>query len=331
MIDRVPCQPPNKTPCKIALLGEAPGYEESIDLKPFVGPSGQELNRLLDAARINREDCLVTNVFDTQAPDNNVNPWMKDIARVEENFARLSEEFATYKPTVIVPLGATALWAVARTTAIAAHRGAVATCLRLSIGTKMVPTFHPAAVMRFRKMFPVVVKDLMKAQTEADLGPQLVRPKVQLLIEPTVGDIRRFADECYASTLLSTDIETGWGQITCIGFAPTPERAMCIPFLDVRRGMSRSYWHTADEETSAWMLVQAILNNPVPKVFQNGLYDIAWLRRYGLSVVNYAEDTRLMHHALYPELPKDLGFMGASYTNLGVWKTWGGKQEKRDE
>lgn len=331
--DRIPPSPPSATPCKLALLGEAPSYEECIDLKPFVGPAGEELNRLLRAAGISRDECLVTNVFDEQAPDNDAAAWMKDKDRLERNFSRLQAEFEQYAPTVIVPLGATALWALTGTDAIAKHRGATASATRIVPGHKIVPTFHPSHVMRYRKMFPVVVKDLMKAVAEADKGSKVIRPKVQLLVDPEVADVAAFASECMESDLLAVDIETGWGQITCIGFAPTPTRAMCIPFLDTRKGLSRSYWRTVEEEVIAWEWAQRILNSPTPKVFQNGLYDIAWLRRYGLSVVNYAEDTRLLHHALYPELPKDLAFMGATYTDLGQWKTWGGKvnKEKRDE
>jgi hypothetical protein len=40
----------------------------------------------------------------------------------------------------------------------------------------------------------------------------------------------------------------------------------------------------------------------------------------GFRVVNCAEDTMLMHHALFPELPKSLGFMGSIYTNEAAWK-----------
>ena len=57
------------------------------------------------------------------------------------------------------------------------------------------------------------------------------------------------------------------------------------------------------------------------KLFQNGLYDIAFLwRAYGIKVMNASEDTMLLHHALQPEALKGLGFLGSVYTDEGAWK-----------
>jgi hypothetical protein len=51
----------------------------------------------------------------------------------------------------------------------------------------------------------------------------------------------------------------------------------------------------------------------------------------GIKVRNYREDTRLQHHSLYPELPKDLHSLMAAYSDWPSSKGWGGKQEdKRD-
>ena len=64
-----------------------------------------------------------------------------------------------------------------------------------------------------------------------------------------------------------------------------------------------------------------VLDSPVPKVFQNGLYDIHRLwRGYGLAVRNAEHDTMLLHHALQPESPKGLDYLGSIYTNEAAWK-----------
>jgi hypothetical protein len=71
------------------------------------------------------------------------------------------------------------------------------------------------------------------------------------------------------------------------------------------------------------------------KTFQNGLYDISFLwRSYGLRVRNPEHDTMLLHHALQPESPKGLDFLGSVYTEEASWKLMRprGKQTiKRDE
>jgi DNA polymerase I-like protein with 3'-5' exonuclease and polymerase domains len=60
----------------------------------------------------------------------------------------------------------------------------------------------------------------------------------------------------------------------------------------------------------------------IRKVFQNGLYDIAFLwRSYGIKTLGGAEDTMLLHHALQPEALKGLAFLGSVYTNHGPWKS----------
>jgi hypothetical protein len=51
------------------------------------------------------------------------------------------------------------------------------------------------------------------------------------------------------------------------------------------------------------------------------MYDIAFLwRAYGVKVMNADEDTMLLHHALYPESEKSLGYLGSIYTDEGSWK-----------
>lgn len=329
---KVPPQMPSASPCKLAFLGEAPSTEELTGGMPFVGPDGRIFNGILRSANIERADCLVTNVFDQKAPGNEVGPWMKDPARVEENFARLAEEFAQAQPTVIVPLGATALWALTGWTQIGSFRGAAMKATRIVPGAKILPTFHPGAVRKTWKLMPLVTGDFIKAVDEADLGPKVVHPEVELLICPSLQDLRAFKEECLAADLLSVDIETAFKQITCIGFGVSAKRAMCVPFVDMRKP-SRSYWGSAEFEVQAMRICADILASPVPKLGQNFTYDAMWLLdKWRMPVRNYLHDTRLLSHALYPELPKDLATLGANYTRLGPWKTFGGRfqSEKRD-
>jgi DNA polymerase I-like protein with 3'-5' exonuclease and polymerase domains len=83
-----------------------------------------------------------------------------------------------------------------------------------------------------------------------------------------------------------------------------------------------------------WRIVRRILENPrTPKLFQNGMYDIAFLwRAYGIKTVNAAEDTMLLQHAIQPEALKGLGYLGSIYSDEGSWKHMRKKDEtiKRD-
>jgi uracil-DNA glycosylase family 4 len=324
---------PMQLPTKIAFVGEAPSDEEVAKRTPFVGPSGAVFNQIMRSAGLERTEYLITNVFDQKAPDNDVTAWFSDPVRMAESTSRLQEELANASPNVIVPLGGSALYAFTGHDKITNFRGAVFPADRILPGAKLVPTFHPSKVMRQWKLLSVAVGDVVKAAAEADRGPEIIYPRKELLVEPTFADVEAFAVECKSSPRLAVDIETGWGQITCIGFAPTPDRAMCIPFTD-RRKNHASYWPTASEEYRVWQIVRGICEAPNPKVLQNGYYDAQWLWRYlpRIAIRNYRHDIRLMHHNLYPELSKDLASMAATYTQIGAYKHMGGryKQEKRD-
>lgn len=343
-----------KGACRIAFVGEAPGQDEIEKGRPFCGPSGRVFDAMLRTAGFDRAEFWVGNVFGEKLPFNEVGNWCARKKEAEEGgfddlpplgsagwlkpehrhwLKSLEEEIEKFDPTVIVPLGGTALWAFTGSTNIAAARGAVTEATNFCKGRKLVPTFHPALVMRQWKYYTIVVGDFIKSAKEADKGPNIIWPKKELWLRPTLFDLELFENRIFNADLVSVDIETGWDQITCIGFAPNATEAICIPFVDLRQA-SRSYWKTPGDECQAWVFVRRWLEWPNPKLGQNfGGYDAFWLlAKMGIRPVNYREDTRLLHHALYPELPKDLAFLGASYTDQGPWKTmrsW--HKEKRDD
>lgn len=359
-IIHVPPQLPRSSPCRIAFVGEAPSTEELEKGKPLVGPAGRIFNALLRTADLDREEYYVGNVFDHKIPKNSLpdSGWCVGRQEAEAggyydpqfvipyigvlrpefrgNLDRLARSLNSVKPHVIVPLGSTALWAFTGDTDVGTFRGGTSLAQRVCPGTKILPTFHPAHVMRQWKMFSVVVGDFIKAAAQGEY-PEYRPPQKDLWIEPTFEEAMFWLEDvCMKSDLLSVDIETGWGQITCIGFAPNPREAMCIPFVDLRRA-DKSYWD-GPHELMVWQAVQKLLESDVPKLGQNfAAYDAYWLLdKYGIRVMNLREDTRLLHHALYPELPKSLAFMAGSYTEQGPWKHMGAsygkfREKKRDD
>lgn len=352
-VTHVPPQWPKRLPPKIAFVAEAPSWDELEKGKPLVGPSGRIFNAILRTAGVDREECFITNVFDEKIPDNKIKNWcmgLKDArqARITDlppigsngylapehrwHLDRLAGELLQANPTVIVPLGGTALWALTGKSNISAMRGTAFPASRIACGVKLVPTFHPSYIMQKYTQYSIAVRDIQYASLEAQKGNEVEHATRRLILEPTINDIKGRLGDILRSNLLSVDIETGWGQITCIGFAWSQEDAICVPFID-QRTTSKSYWASADEEAEAWRLVHTILSSDVPKLGQNFAgYDLLWLlRKYHLPVKNLTHDTRLLSHALYPELPKDLGFLGSSYSSQGAWKYMGHKGDKRDD
>lgn len=238
---------------------------------------------------------------------------------------RLKSELNNLRPNLVVALGNTASWALLGKTNISKTRGTTARSDHTVSGIKVLPTYHPAAIFRQWDLRPVIIADLQKARREQEF-PDVRRPARRIHTEPASSrELYSFYEThirpCH---LLAVDIETVGIQITCIGFAPSKEIALVVPFFDNRR-TGRSYWHTLHDEVKAWEFVRFVCGCEVPKVFHNGLYDIPFLwRSYGIKTMNAEHDSMLLSHALQPESLKSLGFLGSIFTDSGPWK-----QERR--
>jgi uracil-DNA glycosylase len=320
---------------KLALLGEAWGREEAAQGQPFVGSSGYILNTMLRQIGIARNECLVTNVFNLQPePSNDIAnlcgpkadgiPGLPPLSGkyVRKEYApeleRLKRQLADAKPNLVVAFGATAAWALLGTTGIRTIRGAPLWSDTHNV--KVLPTYHPAAVMRDWGLRPIVLADLDKAKREQEF-PDVRRPERYIYIEPSLADLALFEEQHINPSLdLSIDIETKGDQITCIGFATDISHCLVVPFYDPSRP-DGCYWPSVLEEKSAWSFVRRWCGLNKRIVFQNGMYDMHFLwRRYGIPVPHASDDTMLLHHALQPELQKGLGFLGSVYTNEASWK-----------
>lgn len=335
----------------ICIIGEAWGQEEERERTAFVGTTGYILTKMLEEAGIRRADCFLTNVFNLRPRNNEIEdlcgpkgegiygyPALTKSKYVRNEFQdellRLQQELLEVNPNIIICTGNTPMWALSGVTGISKRRGTIWESTHCVSGFKCLGTYHPSAIMRQWELRAVTVLDLAKAERESAF-PEIVRPQREIWIEPELEDMEEFYERYIRNcTRLSVDIETAGTQITCIGFAPNERIALVVPFTDPRRARG-SYWPTKQSELDAWAYVRKVLQHPSGKVFQNGLYDISFLwRSYELKVRNPEHDSMLLHHALQPESPKGLDFLGSVYTNEAAWKLMRprGKQTiKRDE
>ncbi len=131
---------------RLVFVGEAPGEEEDRQGIPFVGRSGELLNKAIVALGLRREDVYICNTLKTRPPDN-AKPTDREI---EACLPYLLSQLAIIAPKAIVVLGASALKALLRTDeSITRARGSWRE-VALPDGTKVpvMPTFHPAYVLR---------------------------------------------------------------------------------------------------------------------------------------------------------------------------------------
>jgi len=125
----------------LMFVGEAPGGDEDVQGIPFVGRAGQLLTKIIEAIELKREDVYIANVIKCRPPQNR-NPEPDEVETCEPFLFR---QIDAIKPKVIVALGKFAAQALLRTDApISRLRGRVFEYR----GSKLVPTFHPAYLLR---------------------------------------------------------------------------------------------------------------------------------------------------------------------------------------
>ena len=126
----------------LMFVGEAPGRDEDLQGEPFVGRAGQLLTKIIEAIDLRREDVYIANVVKCRPPQNR-NPERDE---VETCRPFLFAQIDAVGPRVIVALGSFAVHTLLgdEQMPISRARGRVYACR----GAKLVPTFHPAFLLR---------------------------------------------------------------------------------------------------------------------------------------------------------------------------------------
>ena len=127
---------------ELMFVGEAPGRDEDRQGEPFVGRAGQLLTKIIEAIDLRREDVYIANVIKCRPPQNR-NPERDE---VETCRPFLFAQIDAVAPRVIVALGSFAVRTLLddERLPISRARGRVYACR----GAKLIPTFHPAFLLR---------------------------------------------------------------------------------------------------------------------------------------------------------------------------------------
>ena len=126
----------------LMFVGEAPGADEDVQGEPFVGRAGQLLTKIIEAIGLSRADVYIANVLKCRPPSNR-NPEPDEVEQCEPFLMR---QIDSVKPKVIVALGTFAAHALLKTeTPVSRLRGRV---YDFRGGAKLIPTFHPAFLLR---------------------------------------------------------------------------------------------------------------------------------------------------------------------------------------
>jgi uracil-DNA glycosylase len=142
---------------QLMFVGEAPGQDEDLQGEPFVGRAGQLLTKIIEAIGLRRDEVYIANVIKCRPPGNR-NPEPDEVATCEPFLFR---QVDAIKPRVIVALGTFAAQCLLKTSdPISRMRGRV---FRYR-GAQLIPTFHPAFLLRSPDRKRDVWEDMKKVR-----------------------------------------------------------------------------------------------------------------------------------------------------------------------
>lgn len=314
----------------IALVGEAPGFNEAKLRRPFVGRTGELLTELLHASGIPRSEVYITNIV-KQRPgrkdDNDISDWFvsdKGKIWVSDSFREYMEVLKREllqlpNLNVVIPLGNASLYALCSEVAITKRRGSILESTLIP-GLKCVPTIHPANTFREYVNTYKIKHDLMRALEESR-SKIIQLPEREILIEPSYSDCVGFFMDLEYADEIGFDIEVMNEEVSCMSFSIGPYRGISIPFV-----YHGNDYFTPEQELNIWKLTARVLSNPnIKKIGQNFIFDMSFiLRKYNIIIRNY-ECTMIGQGISMPDFPKGLDYITSIYTREPYYKDEGKK------
>jgi len=271
-----------------AIVGEALGLHEEKLGEPFVGQAGQLLDKCLQAVGIRLSACWISNACICRPPQNRT-PKADEIDSCNP---RLEYELKKVKPKVIIALGNSAVRAVLGSgirDGITKIRGWRFWSDRFNC--YVLPTYHPAAVLRQPRTFDDFIRDLAKVKSTANLPPGGI-PFVPTQYETikTVSKALQLFEFLKKQEYVACDIETDGFELDApllsVGFSWDEGKAAIVP----RELLA--------DEMVIWNL-GSLFESPTTKfIFHNGKFDAKHLEtKLGIKV-RVDEDTLLMHYCI---------------------------------
>jgi DNA polymerase len=157
----------------LMFVGEGPGYDEDHKGEPFIGKAGQLLTKIIEAMGQTRETVYIANIvkchpmIDPLNPQKRANDRPPNPDEMQACEYYLDMQLKIIKPKIIVTLGASSTkWLLKSDESISKIRGFV----REYKGIKLMPTYHPAALLRNSSLKKFVWQDLRKVMHFLNTG-----------------------------------------------------------------------------------------------------------------------------------------------------------------
>ncbi|MDR0800703.1 MAG: uracil-DNA glycosylase [Endomicrobium sp.] len=157
----------------LMFVGEGPGYDEDHRGEPFIGRAGQLLTKIIEAMGRTRKTVYIANIvkchpmIDPSNPEKRSNDRPPTLEEMEICKPYLDMQLEIIKPKIIVTLGASSTKGLLKSgESISRIRGDV----REYKGVKLMPTYHPAALLRNQDLKKFVWEDMKKVMSYLDTG-----------------------------------------------------------------------------------------------------------------------------------------------------------------
>jgi DNA polymerase-1 len=263
------------------IVGEAPGEQELGTGVPFTGPSGKLLWNTIKGAGFDRP-VFVTNALQCRPPVGQA----PGRAFIEACKPRLYQLLKQHPRKVIIAFGATALKSLTGdySLKITDCRGQIFTNPEFP-GAIIVPSLHPAAILRQHNDFPKMHKDVTYA-VGLYLGAQKKDPGITKVLLATEQNLPTIVAGLMRQPLIAADIETS-------GFSRRHDKVLCIGFCYKKNNVI-----VIPEELVAHPLLKELFaTESVKWLWHNGKFDCEFLHNMGYSA-RTDEDSMLLHYCL---------------------------------
>lgn len=296
------------------LIGEAPGATEEYWKRPFVGDAGEKLEQVLSRAGYSRSEAFITNLCHYR-PAGNKFVSVLGSEQLREGMQEISTLLKVHKPNVIATLGDWPTFYFTNRHGIKKWRGSILSYDPTHFGElnrvqKIIPTYHPAAVLYTASNFIPFDLDIKRVVSDSRF-PELNTPQYTIHVNPE--NLDAIVERIIQRGFTAADIENVKRTtiILCIGFSLSDTEALVVPLGESPSARNRD-------------VVNRILSSTqVTKCFHYGTHDVPMLRINGYEVNSYNHDTIVQAFVLAPELPRSLEFLTSVLTRQPYYKSEG--------
>lgn len=301
---------------KVMLIGDSGSEEDVGSGKALSGKVEDTLKRFIKENQLDWNDFYSTLLIKERGSQKD---WKLNIDLVSNEYREvLKGEISTINPNVIIPINELAFNFVTGLKSIRKYRGSILPTKPdlVTRETRVLPILGPNPFLNEAPWLYFISRlDFTKVKANLDKhGP--IEDIGFTWIANDSTTLRNFFTRHYSrSSFVVFDIETHYGIPTCISFCFDGNESCTVPILDKAIAF----------DTRALMAIEVarLLAAPIPKVNQNIKFDWKKLERFGFYVNNVVGDTLIAASTLYPEFPKNLGFLTSIYTDMPYHKDEG--------